>query len=41
MKPVASASDTTIVQSVDKEADFSDEEDDELAYAADPDDSDF
>ena len=30
-----------IVQSVDKEADFSDEEEDELAYAADPDDSDF
>jgi len=30
-----------IVASVDKEADFSDEEEDELAYAADPDDSDF
>jgi periplasmic divalent cation tolerance protein len=30
-----------IVGSVDKEADFSDEEEDELAYAADPDDSDF
>jgi periplasmic divalent cation tolerance protein len=30
-----------IVNSVDKEADFSDEEEDELAYAADPDDSDF
>lgn len=27
--------------SVDKEADFSDEEEDELAYAADPDDADF
>jgi len=30
-----------IVASVDKEADFSGEEEDELAYAADPDDSDF
>jgi len=30
-----------IVASVDKEADFSDEEEDELAYAADPDDTDF
>jgi len=27
--------------SVDKEADFSDEEEDEIAYAADPDDTDF
>ena len=27
--------------SVDKEADFSDEEEDELTYAADPDDADF
>ena len=30
-----------IASSVDKEADFSDEEEDELAYAADPDDTDF
>jgi periplasmic divalent cation tolerance protein len=30
-----------IVSSVDKEADFSDEEEDELAYAGDPDDADF
>jgi periplasmic divalent cation tolerance protein len=30
-----------IVSSVDKEADFSDEEEDELAYSADPDDADF
>ena len=30
-----------IASSVDKEADFSDEEEDEIAYAADPDDTDF
>jgi periplasmic divalent cation tolerance protein len=30
-----------IASSVDKEADFSDEEEDEIAYAADPDDADF
>jgi periplasmic divalent cation tolerance protein len=30
-----------IASSVDKEAEFSDEEEDELAYAADPDDTDF
>jgi periplasmic divalent cation tolerance protein len=30
-----------IAGSVDKEAEFSDEEEDELAYAADPDDTDF
>ncbi|HEX2642589.1 MAG TPA: divalent-cation tolerance protein CutA [Thermoanaerobaculia bacterium] len=30
-----------ISNSVDKEAEFSDEEEDELAYATDPDDSDF
>jgi periplasmic divalent cation tolerance protein len=30
-----------IASSVDKQAEFSDEEEDELAYAADPDDTDF
>jgi periplasmic divalent cation tolerance protein len=30
-----------IASSVDKEAEFSDEEEDEIAYAADPDDTDF
>ena len=30
-----------IASAVDKEAEFSDEEEDELAYAADPDDTDF
>jgi len=30
-----------IVSSVDKDADFPDEEEDEMAYAADPDDTDF
>jgi periplasmic divalent cation tolerance protein len=30
-----------IASSVDKEAEFSDDEEDELAYAADPDDTDF
>lgn len=30
-----------IVSSVDKEADFSDEEEDEITYSADPDDADF
>lgn len=30
-----------IASSVDKEAEFSDDEDDEIAYAADPDDADF
>jgi len=30
-----------IAASVDKDADFSDEEEDEIAYAADPDDTDF
>jgi periplasmic divalent cation tolerance protein len=30
-----------IESSVDKEAEFSDEEEDEIAYAADPDDTDF
>ncbi len=30
-----------IASSLDKEADFSDEEEDEIAYASDPDDTDF
>ena len=30
-----------IASSIDKEADFSDEEEDEIAYASDPDDTDF
>ena len=30
-----------IAASVDKQAEFSDEEEDELAYAGDPDDTDF
>jgi periplasmic divalent cation tolerance protein len=30
-----------IASSIDKEADFSDEEEDEIAYASDPDDADF